>query len=130
MRVIAADKLRYPESEFNGERLEQFRRLEASSGPQDPWRVLEDRAATKGQSLSARARESLGVDPEVAHLWFNGINLTFTEEPPVVVLPDYPSVAEPANVRPPSWIAWRGWARSTGTMVARVPRICVCAQPT
>ena len=43
---------------------------------------------------SARAWEPLGVDPGVARLWFNGISLTFTEEPPVVVLPDYPSVAE------------------------------------
>ena len=34
------------------------------------------------------------MDPEVASLWFEGIGLTFTEGPPVVVLPDYPSVAE------------------------------------
>ena len=93
MRVFAADKMSCPESEFSGERLEQFRRLEAPPGPQDSWRALEDRAATKGQSLPARACESLGVDPEVAYWWFNGISLTLTEEPPEVVLPDYPSVA-------------------------------------
>ena len=34
------------------------------------------------------------MDPEVASLWFEGIGLTFAAEPPVVVLPDYPSVAE------------------------------------
>ena len=46
--------------------------------------MLEGRAATKGQSLSVRACESLGMGPEVKHLWFNGISLTFTEEPPDV----------------------------------------------
>ena len=54
----------------------------------------EDRAATGGQSLSARAREEVGVDPEVAPLWFDRISLTFTEVPTVVALSDYPSVSE------------------------------------
>ena len=36
----------------------------------------------------------MGVGPEVASLWFNGIRLTFAGEPPAAVLPDYPSVAE------------------------------------
>ena len=65
--VFAADKMWCPESEFSGEQLEQFRRLEAPPGPQDPWRVREDRAATKGQSLPAKACEA-GVGPEAASL--------------------------------------------------------------
>ena len=44
--------------------------------------------------MSARACEAVGVDPEVASLWFDGISLDFSEAPPVVVLSDYPSVAE------------------------------------
>ena len=53
-----------------------------------------DRTETKCHSLSAKACESAGVGPVVASLWFGGIGLTFAEEPPVAVLPDYPSVAE------------------------------------
>ena len=56
--------------------------------------MLEDCAAAKGQSLFARAREKIGVDPEIAALWFDGISLEFPEMPSVVVLPDYPSVSE------------------------------------
>ena len=55
---------------------------------------MEGRTATKGQSLSARAREAAGVDPEVAPRWFDGITLTFAEEPRVVIPPDYPSVVD------------------------------------
>ena len=91
--VFAPDKMWCPETEFEGARLAQFRRLEASAGPQDQWRAREDRAATKGQSLSARACEQVGVDPEVASLWFDGISSALTEAPPVVVLPDCPSVS-------------------------------------
>ena len=54
----------------------------------------EGRAATMGQSLFAKACEMAGVNPEVAPLWFKGIELTLTEEPPVAVLPNYPSVME------------------------------------
>ena len=62
-----------PESEFPGEQLAQYRRLEAPPGPQDPWRMWGDRTATKGQSPSTKACEMMGVNPEVAPLWFNGI---------------------------------------------------------
>ena len=86
--------MRPPGSELDGERLAQYRRLEASPGPRDQWRVLEDCAAAKGQSLSARARGKIGVDPEIAALWFDGISLEFTEMPLAVALPDYPSVSE------------------------------------
>ena len=66
--VFVANEMWCPESGFSGEQLEHFRRLEASPGPQDPWRAREDRAATKSLSLSAKAREAVGVDPEVASL--------------------------------------------------------------
>ena len=66
----------------------------ASSGSQDQWRVGEDRTATNGQPLSAKPRETVGVDPEVASIWFEGIGLTFAADPPAEVLPDYLSVAE------------------------------------
>ena len=55
---------------------------------------MEDRAATTGQSLSAKGREAANVDPDVLALWFDGIELSVTDEPPVAVLPDYPSVLE------------------------------------
>ena len=66
--TFVADKMWCPESEFSGEQLTQDRRLEASRGPQDQWRVVENRTATRGQSLSAKAREAAGVDAEVAPL--------------------------------------------------------------
>ena len=86
--------MRLPGSEFAGEQLAQYCRLEAPPCPQDQWRVHGDRAAVRGQSLPARTCEAAGVDPEVAPLWSDGISLTFAEAPPVVVLPDYPSVSE------------------------------------
>ena len=82
-----------PGSEFDGEQLAQYRRLEAPPGPQGQWRVLEDRTAAKGQSFSARVREKVGVDPEVAPLGFDGISLDFADVPPVAAPPDYPSVS-------------------------------------
>ena len=91
--LVVADKMWPPGAEFAGEQLAQYRRLEASPGPQDRWRVHEDRAATRGKSQSARAREAVGVDPEAVSLWFGGISLTFADVPPVVAISDYPSVA-------------------------------------
>ena len=65
-----------------------FHRLERLPGPQDEWRIGEDLAAAHGLSLSEGGRRTLGTQ------WFNGVELPLTETPPVVILPDYPSVAE------------------------------------
>ena len=83
-----------PSLELEGEQRSLYQRLSARPGPRGQWRALEDAAAVKGQSLSARAREEAGVDAETLSLWFDGITLDFTETPPAVVLPDYPSVSE------------------------------------
>ena len=82
----------HPEFDFSGGQPAQYRRLESASGPQYQWGVLEDRTATMGQALSARGCGEMQVNPDVMSLWFEGIELSFTQEPPVVVLPDYPSV--------------------------------------
>ena len=52
------------------------------------------RTAAMGQPLSAKGHEAAEVDPDMLALWFGGIELSVTDGPPVVVLPDYPSVPE------------------------------------
>ena len=68
--------MRSPESEFPGGRLAQFRRSESAPGPRDRWRAMEGGAATTGQTLSAKFRERVQVDPEALDSWFNGIQLS------------------------------------------------------
>ena len=81
-----------PESEFPGDKPPQYRRLESAAGHRDRRRVMGDCAAAIGQTLSAKFRERVHVEPEVLDSWFNGIQLPCLEEPPV--LPDCPSVAD------------------------------------
>ena len=69
----------------------RYRRLESASGPQDHWVVAEGRAATMGQSFSARGCEEVQVGPDVMSRWFEGVELSFSEEPPDFWLPDHPS---------------------------------------
>ena len=45
---------------------------------------MEDRAATIGQTLSAKFGERVLVEPEVRDSWFDGIQLPRIEEPPAV----------------------------------------------
>ena len=80
-----------PEFDFPGGQLAQYCGLESSPGPQNQWGVLEARTATMGQSLSAKWCGEMQVNPGVMSLCFAGIEFPFTEEPPVVVLPHYPS---------------------------------------
>ena len=82
------------ESDLTGERLAQFHRLERLPGPRDKWRVGEDIAAAYGLSLSETGCRTLGVRTEMVSQWFNGVELPLTQIPPVVILPDYPAVAE------------------------------------
>ena len=44
-----------------------------------------------GESLAAKRREDAKVNPDVMSLRFEGIEFSVAEEPPVVVLRDYPS---------------------------------------
>ena len=55
---------------------------------------MEDRTATMGQSTSAKGREEAHVGPDVVSRWFEGIELSYSEEPLVGVLPDCPSVLD------------------------------------
>ena len=92
--VFAADEMWRPEFEFPREQLAQYRRLVSAPGPQDQRRVMEDRTATMGQYLCAKGRDDAKLGPDVMPLWFEGIELSIAEEPPVVVFPDYPSALE------------------------------------
>ena len=47
-----------------------------------------------GHSLCATGGEEVQVGPDAMSRWFEGIELPFSEAPPVVVLPDYPSVLD------------------------------------
>ena len=98
--------------ELAGEQRSLRHRLAARLGPRDQWRVLEDAAAVKGQSLSARAREEVGIDSDTLSLWFDGIALEFAETPPAVALPDNPSASED-----------RHWAASELDRLARLGKI-------
>ena len=81
-----------PEAERAGESSAQYCRLGSSSGPRDEWRALEDRSATRGQTLSAWYCERVLGDPEACDRWFRGIQLECAESPPAAVLPDDHSV--------------------------------------
>ena len=81
-----------PESEFDGERLTQFRRLESLPGPQGRWRAAEDSSATLGQTLSSKFCEKVLEDQTMLDVSFGGAELMCSENPPSAVLPDYPSV--------------------------------------
>ena len=82
------------ESDLVGERRAHFHRLGKLPGPRDQWRVGEDFAAARGMSLSEAGRKTLGIRTEMGAQWFDGAELPLTEPPPVVILQDYPSVAE------------------------------------
>ena len=82
------------ESDLVGERRAHFHRPGGLPGPRDQWRVGEDLTAAFGMSLSEAGCSTLGVRTEMAAQWFHGVELPLTESPPVVILPDYPSVAE------------------------------------
>ena len=75
-----------------GEQRAQWCRLEGLPGPRDQWRADEDRTAARGLSLSEAGCRALGVRAEMMAQWFEGVELPLTEYPPVVILPDYPSV--------------------------------------
>ena len=53
---------------------------------------MEGLAASTGRTLSAEFRRKVQVGPVATDCWFSGIQLPFTEEPPLVALPDNPSV--------------------------------------
>ena len=82
------------ESDLVGEGRTHFHRLGKLPGPRDQWRVGEDFAAARGMSLSEAGCKTLGIRTEMAAQRFNGVELPLTEPPPVVILQDYPSVAE------------------------------------
>ena len=77
-----------------GERRAHFCRLGKLPGPRDEWRVGEDFTAARGMSLSEAGCKALGVRTEMVAQWFDGVELPLTELPPVVILQDYPPVAE------------------------------------
>ena len=83
-----------PESDFEGEKLAQYQRLEGALGPQDRRRKGEDYAAIRGLSLSEKGCRELGVGSDMFPRWFEGVELPLTEVPPVVARQDYPSVLE------------------------------------
>ena len=95
----------------------QHRRLESAPGSRDHWRVAEDRAATMGQSLSAKGREAAKVDPDVPalscrspmshRLWYCPNILPSGKTPP----------APPRN-----WAVWLQWERFIGKTCNRPPR--------
>ena len=95
--------MRNPESEFPGESLPQYLRLESVPVPRDRWRVLEDRAATTGQTLSAKFREKVRVDPRALGGWFDSFQLSRIGEPLVAGLPDYSSAVDDRE-RAAAWL--------------------------
>ena len=71
-----------PESEFDSERLTQFRRLQSLPGPHGRWRAAEDSSAALGQTLSSKFCENVLEDQTMLDNWFGGAQLICTEEPP------------------------------------------------
>ena len=81
-----------PESEFDSERLTQFRTLESLPGPQGRWLAAEDSSATVGQTSSSKFCENVLGGQTMFDVWFGGAQMICTENPPSAALPDYPSV--------------------------------------
>ena len=113
-----------PESEFVGDRLAQYRRLESSPGPQDRWQVMEDGSATLGQILLAKFRDRVLEDSVMFDNWFGGAQLLSSEDPQTAVLPDYPSAQDDRER------AGKDLDRSAppGKVEVRTPRISVSAR--
>ena len=90
-----------PESEFDGKRLTQFRRLVSLPGPPGRWRAAEDSSDTLGQTATLDSSDTLDSPDSSDTLSSKfrekilGGQTTLdvcTENPPSAVMPDYPSV--------------------------------------
>ena len=99
-----------PDSEFISERLAQARRPESSPGPQDQWRLMEDRSATAGQTFSAKFSDKVLEDSVTFDNGFGGAQLFCTEGPPSVVLPGYSPAQDDRERAGKDW----GWLAFLG----------------
>ena len=99
----------------DGEALGKLRISPGTAGPAACLRAEEDRAATRGNTLSVHACLAAGFGDSMLGNWFRGIKLGFRSVCPVAVFQGDPSVRERPEVAAAGldWLASLG--RSTGT---------------